>query len=212
MLSPVLAALAAFTLAAILLSITPGLDTALIVRTSASEGRRAGVAAAMGTAVGCLWWASLTALGLGALLAASTFAYEVLKWIGAAYLMWLGIRMLLNPRTAFNDTAAPERGRRGAFGWLVKGFLTNTLNPQVGVFYVSFLPQFVPHGVAVPPFILLLGVVHAVIGFAWLAILTGATHHITTALKRPGVLKWLDRVTGVVFLAFGARLALESRR
>jgi threonine/homoserine/homoserine lactone efflux protein len=212
MLSPTFAALAAFIAAATLLTITPGLDTALVVRTSASEGRRAGLAATLGIALGCLGWASLTALGLGALLAASTLAYEVLKWIGAAYLVWLGVKLIVRPRTAFEETmTASERGR-GALGWLAKGFLTNMLNPKVGVFYVSFLPQFVPHGAPVAPFVLMLGVIHALIGSLWLAFLTGATHRITSALKRPGVLKLLDRVTGLVFLAFGARLALESRR
>ena len=212
MISPVFAALAAFALAAVLLSITPGLDTALIVRTSASEGRRAGVAAALGTAAGCLWWATLTALGLSALLAASEIAYEILKWIGAAYLVWMGFKLILNPRTVLEETGTTDRAHRSAWGWLAKGFFTNILNPKVGVFYVSFLPQFVPHGVSPPPFILLLGAIHAVIGFVWLAILSGATHRITSALKRPGVLKALDRVTGLVFIAFGAKLALESRR
>jgi threonine/homoserine/homoserine lactone efflux protein len=210
--SPTLAALAAFTAAAVLLSITPGLDTALVVRTSASEGRRAGLAATFGIALGCLGWASLTALGLGALLAASKLAYEILKWIGAAYLVWMGIRLIVNPRTVLAETMTASEQRRGALGWFAKGFLTNMLNPKVGVFYVSFLPQFIPHDAPVGPFVLLLGVIHALIGAAWLAFLTGATHKITAALKRPGMLKLLDRVTGVVFLAFGARLALESRR
>ena len=212
MLSPTFAALAAFIVAATLLTITPGLDTALVVRTSASEGRRAGLAATLGIAFGCLGWAGLTALGLGALLAASRLAYEILKWVGAAYLVWLGVKMIVNPRTAFADAMTATERRRGALGWFGKGFLTNMLNPKVGVFYVSFLPQFVPHGAAVGPFVLLLGVIHALIGALWLGFLTGATHRITTALKRPGVLKLLDRVTGVVFLAFGARLALEARR
>jgi threonine/homoserine/homoserine lactone efflux protein len=212
MLSPTFAALAAFTAAAALLTITPGLDTALVVRTSASEGRRAGLAATFGIALGCLGWASLTALGLGALLAASKLAYEILKWVGVAYLVWLGIKLIVNPRTTFADAMTTNEGGRGALGWFAKGFLTNMLNPKVGVFYVSFLPQFVPHDAPVGPFVLLLGVVHAIVGALWLAFLTGATHRITSALKRPGMLKLLDRVTGVVFLAFGARLALESRR
>jgi threonine/homoserine/homoserine lactone efflux protein len=210
--SPILAALAAFTAAAALLTITPGLDTALVVRTSASEGRRAGLAATFGIALGCIGWASLTALGLGALLAASKLAYEILKWVGAAYLVWLGIKLIISPRATFAEAMTTTERRRGALGWFAKGFLTNMLNPKVGVFYVSFLPQFVPHDTPVGPFVLLLGVIHAIVGTLWLAFLTGATHRITSALKRPGVLKLLDRVTGVVFLAFGARLALESRR
>lgn len=210
MLMTSLGAIAAFCAAAFLLTITPGMDTALILRTSASEGRRAGIAAATGTAVGCLTWAAITALGLGALLAASELAYTILKWVGAAYLVWMGIKLILSPRKALEPaTAAPAETRgRAAF---LRGFLTNILNPKVGVFYVSFLPQFVPHGVEVAPFIMILGVTHALIGLAWLAFLAGATRAIAGWLSRPAVLKVLDRVTGVVFIAFGARLALQAR-
>jgi threonine/homoserine/homoserine lactone efflux protein len=212
MLTTPLAAILAFCAAAALLTVAPGLDTALVVRTSASEGRRAALAASLGIGLGCLCWATLTALGLGALLAASELGYTILKWVGAAYLVWLGARLLINPRTALAPDESAPPPAHGAPAWLARGFLTNILNPKVGVFYVSFLPQFVPQHVPVAPFILLLGAIHAVMGFAWLAFLTGATRQVMGALKRPGVLKALDRVTGVVFLAFAARLALEPRR
>jgi threonine/homoserine/homoserine lactone efflux protein len=206
------AAIAAFCAAAALLTVTPGLDTALIIRTSAGEGRRAGLAAAVGVALGCLFWTVVTALGLGALLAASRVAYTVLKWVGAAYLVWLGIRLILQPRSTFAVESAGHTARKGVAGWLGKGLLTNVLNPKVGVFYVSFLPQFVPQDVPVAPFILMLGVIHAAMGLLWLAVLARATRSIVQALKRPWVLKLLDRATGLVFIGFGARLALESRR
>src|SRR3954462_15015043 len=138
-------ALAAFAAAAALLSITPGLDTALVLRTAAAEGRRRALQAALGIAAGCLVWGLATALGLGALLAASKAAYTVLKWAGAAYLVWLGINLILKPRERF-ELAAADQARAGQRSWLLRGFLTNILNPKVGVFYVSFLPQFVPAG------------------------------------------------------------------
>ena len=94
-------ALAAFAVAAALLSVTPGLDTALILRTAAAEGGRKAVQATLGIALGCLMWGVVTALGLGALLAASERAYTVLKWIGGAYLIWLGVNMILKPRSRF---------------------------------------------------------------------------------------------------------------
>jgi threonine/homoserine/homoserine lactone efflux protein len=211
-LSPeIVASLAAFSAAALLLTVTPGLDTALVLRTATGEGQRPAFAAALGIGLGCLIWATIVALGLGALLAASELAYTILRWAGAAYLVWIGTRLILDPRTAFEPGAAAT-DHRGAATWFVRGFLTNILNPKVGVFYVSFLPQFVPHGVAVAPFVMLLGAMHVVMGVAWLSLLIGATRPIARMLRRPAVLKTLDRLTGAVFLAFGARLALESRR
>jgi threonine/homoserine/homoserine lactone efflux protein len=204
------ASLAAFSVAALLLSIAPGLDTALVLRTAASEGSRPALAAILGICLGCLVWAALVALGLGALLAASSLAYTVLKWTGAAYLVWLGIQLILKPRSRFELGAGPE-ARRGAAGWFARGFLTNILNPKVGVFYVSFLPQFIPAGVPVAPMVIGLGVIHALIGTAWLSLLVLATRPITRLLRRPAILKGLDRATGLVFVGFGLRLALDRR-
>ncbi len=206
-----LTALLAFTAAAALLTITPGPDNALVLRTAAAEGPRPALGAALGISLGCLAWALLTALGLSALLAASELAYTVLKWIGAAYLFWLGAKLILAPRKSF-DTGEASRGQaRTAAAWLVRGLLTNLLNPKVGVFYVSFLPQFIPHGAPVAAWTTALGVVHAGVGLAWFLCMIAATRPIAAVLKRAAVIRWLDRLTGGVFLAFGLRLALERR-
>ncbi|HZZ31207.1 MAG TPA: LysE family translocator [Phenylobacterium sp.] len=203
-------ALLAFSVAAGLLTLTPGLDTALVLRTAAVEGpKRAGLAA-IGIGGGCLVWGAAAALGLAALLQASALAFNVLKWAGAAYLVWLGIGMLLRPRDRFEVGAADATGA-GALAWLRKGFLTNLLNPKVGVFYVSFLPQFLPKGVAPAPFVFLLASLHVLMGLIWFAALIAATQPIARMLKTPAVVRWLDRATGLVFLGFGARLALERR-
>ena len=92
-----------------------------------------------------------------------------------------------------------------------RGFLTNLLNPKIGIFYVSFLPQFLPDGVQAAPFIFLLAVIHVVIGSCWSAILIAGTRPIAGVLQRAAVVRWLDRATGGLFLAFGVRLALERR-
>jgi threonine/homoserine/homoserine lactone efflux protein len=208
--TPVFVALLAFVVAAGIVVITPGLDTALVLRTAAVGGARPAALAALGIAIGCLGWALLVAAGLGALLTASQTAYTALRWIGAGYLVWVGASMLRRPRGSF-DIAAPRElgGARGAFA---TGALTNLLNPKVGVFYVSFLPHFVPDGVAVAPFILLLGAIHAALGLVWLAALIAATRPIVRWLRRPRVLRALDRATGGVFVAFGAALLWEGRR
>jgi threonine/homoserine/homoserine lactone efflux protein len=200
--------LVAFTAAAALLTITPGLDTALVLRTAASEGPRRGLWSGLGVVTGCLVWAASVAAGLGVLLVASRLGYTVLRWAGAGYLLYAGLKMLRHPRSSFaSPAAAPLRGR-SAFA---RGALTNLLNPKVGVFYVSFLPQFIPADVAVAPYAMLLGAIHALLGLLWFACLIAAMGPLSRWLRRPKVVQVLDRVTGAVFIAFGARLALESR-
>ena len=203
-------ALIAFAVAAGLLTLAPGLDTALVLRAAAVEGPKRAALAAIGIGAGCLAWGAVAALGLTALLQASALAFTALKWAGAAYLVWLGLNMLLRPRVRFEVTAAAPSGQ-GDAAWLRRGLLTNLLNPKVGVFYVSFLPQFLPRGVAPAPFIFLLAGLHVVMGLIWFACLIAATQPIATALKRPAVVRWLDRATGAVFLGFGVKLALERR-
>jgi threonine/homoserine/homoserine lactone efflux protein len=201
-------ALLAYVAAAALMTITPGLDTAMVLRTAAVDGPRRGALAALGIICGCLVWGLAVALGLGVLLAASQTAYSVLKWAGAAYLAWLGVGLLLKPRAAFDLSAARGPPRRN---WWLRGFATNLLNPKVGVFYVSFLPQFVPAHVPPAPFMMLLAAIHAVLGAIWFAGLITATTPLKRWLQRAAVVRWLDRVTGVVFLGFGLRLALDRR-
>ncbi len=207
-----LEALVTFSMAAGLLTITPGLDTALVLRTAAVEGSANAARAGIGIVTGCLAWGAAVAMGLGALLAASELAFTLLKWAGALYLLWLGLNLLLKPRSEFNMAAATRQVLEGPRNnWLQRGFLTNLLNPKVGVFYVSFLPQFVPAHVSPGPFIFLLAAVHALMGVVWFAALILLTRPIAGVLKRPGVVRKLDRVTGIVFVAFGARLALARR-
>lgn len=205
----VLTSLMAFVAAASLLTITPGLDTALVLRTAAGGSPRRAALAGLGIVAGCLMWALLVALGLGALLAASKLAYTILRWIGAAYLLWVGYKMLRYPRRAYVAANESNEAQGAAFA---TGALTNLLNPKVGIFYVSFLPQFVPSNVSVGPYILLLGAIHTFLGLVWFACLIAATRPVASWLKKPVVVQACDRLTGSVFIAFGLGLALESRR
>jgi len=207
--NPLLASLIAYVAAASLLTMTPGLDTALVLRTAAGGHARRAALAGLGISVGCFVWASLVAMGLGTLLAASQLAYMILRWLGAAYLLWIGYGLLRHPRREF--LMVGRTGDRPGASFAT-GALTNLLNPKVGMFYVSFLPQFVPPHVPVGPYILLLGAIHAVLGLLWSACLIAATRPISTLLRRPRVVQICDRLTGGVFVAFGLALALESRR
>ena len=200
--------LIAFTLAATLLTLTPGLDTALILRTSTVEGRKQGLRAALGINAGCLLWGAAVAFGLGALIAVSQLAYDILKYCGAAYLAWLGMNMLVRPRQSLGAVAA--QGRPEA-NWFLKGMLGNLLNPKVGIFYVSFLPQFIPQGQPLVAWTFGLVGIHVVLGLLWSMVLIGATQSLAGVLRREKVIQWMDRATGPVFVLFAARLALSRR-
>jgi threonine/homoserine/homoserine lactone efflux protein len=204
-----LQALLAFTLAAGLLTLTPGVDTALVLRTAAVEGARRAMLAGAGVCAGCLGWGAVVALGLGALLAASEVAYDALRLVGAGYLVVLGLRMAASRGTLAD---LPTSTSAGSGGWLARGFLTNALNPKVGVFYVTFLPQFVPAGAAPAGFVLLLAAVHAALGLLWFAALVLATRPLGRFLRRPGPARFLNRATGTALVGFGLALALDRGR
>ncbi|MEZ5531617.1 MAG: LysE family translocator [Steroidobacteraceae bacterium] len=200
--------LLAFTAAAALLTATPGLDTALVLRTAIAVGARPALRAGMGIVIGCFTWGLLAAFGLGALIALSAFAFDLVKIAGAAYLAWLGLRLL-------RPGARPAPGHvdpRAASDWLRRGLLTNLLNPKVGVFYVSFLPQFIPAGANVIAMTLLMTAIHALLGLLWFSLLVSATRPLSRLLANATLVRWLDRITGGLFIAFGIRLALAARR
>lgn len=200
--------LIAFTFAATLLTLTPGLDTALVLRTATVEGKRQAARAALGINVGCFIWGAVVAFGLGALIAVSEVAFAVLKYCGAAYLAWLGVNMLLRPRRSMSPL---EGQRKTVQNWFFKGMLGNVLNPKIGIFYVSFLPQFIPQGQPLITWTFGLVSIHVVIGLLWSAILIAATQPLSGVLRREKVIAWMDRCTGVIFVLFAARLALSKR-
>lgn len=198
-----------YTGTVLLLVLTPGLDTALVLRTSLVQGIRPAVFAALGINLGLLCWGALVAVELGALLTASELAYHLLKWIGAAYLAWLGLGMLLKPRQSFRTEGSTQT--LGGGGWLLKGLASNVLNPKIGVFYVSFLPQFIPAGASIAGYAMLLASIHVLLGVIWCGILIAATRPLGCRLREGSMVRWMDRITGGVFVAFAARLALSPR-
>jgi threonine/homoserine/homoserine lactone efflux protein len=175
--------------------------------------------AAVGICFGLLTWGLAASVGLGALLAASQVAYGALRLAGACYLIFLGVKMLLRKRhsaAAINDASSspvfPGAVSASAPRWFVRGLLTNLLNPKVGVFYITFLPQFIPAGVAVIRFSMLLAAIHATEGILWFCLLILATRPLSRWLRRPSVAQTLDRATGTVLVGFGLGLVLDNRR
>ena len=210
-------ALLSFTVTAGLLTITPGLDTALVLRTAAVEGRKQAMLAGIGICSGCLLWGAAASFGLSALLAVSGFAYSVLRIVGAVYLGYLGIKLVIR---AFGSTSSispaeavwAENRNRDSSLWLKRGLLTNLLNPKVGVFYLSFLPQFIPTGVPVWSFSILLSLIHATEGLLWFLLLTNATELISSWLRQRRVVMALDSLMGAILITFGLKLVLDKAR
>ncbi|MFC1404830.1 MULTISPECIES: LysE family translocator [Streptacidiphilus] len=210
-----------FALVVGLLTLTPGLDTALILRTAALRSRPEAWGVVLGIQAGTLAWGMLSSLGVSALLTASHTAYEALRVAGAGYLLWMGGRMLwgtLRRRSGEAaadtdaDVAAAAGDAAGAGGRVLvglrRGALTNLLNPKVGVFYVAVLPQFIPAGAPHLAMGALLTCVHVAEGLTWSVVLVAFAGVLRNWLRRPVARRVLDRVTGVVVVGFGLRLAL----
>ena len=209
-------ALLAFTAAAGLLTVTPGPDTVLVLRTAAVEGARQARFAAFGICAGLFIWGTATSLGLTELLAVSRIAYNAVRIAGAGYLVYLGIRMWVRkPELHFETgplSGAPSRNGNGGRLWLVRGLLSNVLNPKVGVFYATLLPQFIPRGGSVIAYGFLFTLVHVAEGLLWLTLLTIAVGPLRSWLGRPTVTRGFDCGTGTVLIGAGLALALERRR
>jgi threonine/homoserine/homoserine lactone efflux protein len=203
-----LVALATFSLAAALIVLLPGPDTLVVVRSLVRGGRVRGLRTAAGILCGLAIWVAVAALGLAALLRASHVGFEMLRIAGAAYLTWLGVQSLLLRRDRAGQSVT---GRGGLLGTgFFAGLLTDLLNPKVGVFFVTFLPGFVPHGHAVGATSLLFGAVFIAETALYCALLLALAARVTNWMNSPRTRRRLDAVTGTVLIAFGARLAVES--
>ena len=199
--------LISYLIAITLLTLTPGLDTTLIIRTATIEGKVKAFQAALGINLGCIVWGIIVACGLGALLMTSDLAFNALKWMGAAYLTWLGFNLILKPPTqlaGLNESAATQN-------WFMKGLWGNLLNPKVGIFYISFLPQFIPHTASPVVWTMGLVLIHVLIGFIWSIFLIAAMQSIAAYLKQPKFIQYMDRITGSIFILFALKLALSKR-
>jgi threonine/homoserine/homoserine lactone efflux protein len=205
------AALPAFALASTLLILAPGPDSLLVLRNTLRHGRRAGWVTATGTMSGLLAWAVAAAFGLSALLQVSHLAYDAVRLAGACYLLWLGVSSLWPAR---RPHAGPDRPAPGASGWrrvYLNGLLSNLLNPKIGVFFIAFLPGFIPAGAPAPLFPLALGLWFIAETGAWLVTLAWMAARGAGWLRRSTVQRWLERVTGVALIGFGLRLAAQAR-
>ena len=207
---PDLPQLLLFIAAGWLLNLTPGPDVLYIVTNALRSGARAGIVAALGIVSGCFVHVFAAAIGVSALLATSAMAFTVLKWVGAVYLLWMGVRLLFSK-------AAPLDLRAGQAEpdlWRVyyRGFLTNVLNPKVALFFLAFVPQFIaPDASNKALAFLWLGLIFNInslpinFGYAWLAAWAARRVH---AVQR--AMHWMDRAAGLLFVGFGLKLAMTD--
>ena len=208
-------AVLSFAVVAGLLTLVPGIDTALVLRSSITRTRSYAFATALGISTGAMIWGVAAAVGVSALLAASELAYRVLTLAGAAYMVWLGASLLWKSR-AKAKAVTPAEAEAGAAlpaanGQLLKGWATgagtNLLNPKVGVFYIATIPQFIPAGTSPLLTGVVLAGVHCLLTMGWFTLLIVGSQVAAKWLKGPRSIKVVDRITGTVLVGFGLKLA-----
>lgn len=203
---------AGFLAAAIILNLTPGTDTLYILTRSIAQGPRAGLVSVAGIMSGCVVHVLATAFGLSLILSTSATAFFLVKWAGAIYLIYLGIRALATRTPAF-ETASTRFSNKDLATIYRQGMITNILNPKVALFFLSFLPQFInPDHASGPLPFLVLGGTFLVTGTLWCLILTRAATRMTHMLRENVTIGiWMQKISGVIFIGFGVNLVLNSR-
>jgi threonine/homoserine/homoserine lactone efflux protein len=203
-----------FVLSALMLSIAPGPDTLYILGRSTSQGWRAGAVAAFGIGVGTLVHICAAALGLSALLVASATAFSVVKYLGAAYLLYVGISLLISSGAAAAAPQAAQPRVASLRKLFLQGFLTNVLNPKVALFFLAFLPQFVSADAPSKPLAFsFLGAIFDCNGTLWnLAVAWSAARLSGRLAPSVAFKKWFNRCIGGFFIGIGLRLALAQDR
>ncbi len=201
-----------FAIVAALLTITPGMDSALVLHAALRHGRGAAFAAGAGICLGALVWGLAASLGLSALFALSSLAFTVLKVVGAVYLVYLGARMLWSAfrpaHVAAEAVSMPAPSIRAA---ATKGLLTTLLNPKVAVFYVAVLPAFLPADVPAALFGAALASIHAVESMVWFTALILGAQALRRWMARESTQRGIDAVTGLAFVGFGTALAFTEK-
>jgi threonine/homoserine/homoserine lactone efflux protein len=196
-----------------LLTITPGADMAMVARSVFMGGRPAAFATTLGIGAGCLIWALASAAGVAAVLAASETAYNALRLVGAAYLVWLGVQSLWAAAHAYGDAPRSRVGSQRASGSLRKAFrqglLTNLFNPKIALFYTTFLPQFIGPGDPVLVLSIAMAGIHIALGIVWLSAYAWLLDHAVEAFRGSRIRRALDALTGAVLVGLGIRVAAD---
>ncbi|MCX9599464.1 LysE family translocator [Vibrio cholerae] len=202
----------AFLIAITILTLTPGLDTALVIRNTSRAGFADGCTTSLGICFGLFVHATFSAIGISAILAQSAELFQIVKMVGAAYLIWLGIsslRSLMKTGRGI-EVASLAHAQFRLTRSLREGFLSNVLNPKTAVFYLAFLPQFINPDYSPLAQSLLMALIHFAIAMVWQCGLAGALSSAKNLLKNASFMRWMEGTTGVVLVALGIKLLLEK--
>ncbi|MED4727898.1 LysE family translocator [Aneurinibacillus migulanus] len=196
----------------IVLIILPGPDTGLVTQNTIAQGRRGGVQTALGSISGVIIHTLAAVVGLSAIIVKSAFLFSIFKYVGAFYLIYLGIMSLWAIKKkgiAIEDNKSEKKN--ASLSAFRQGFLTNVLNPKVAVFFLTFLPQFLEPGSNTFLQFLIMGLTYAALTLIWFLMYVYLIHSINVWMKKPSVQRAIQGISGIVLLSFGIKLALERR-
>ncbi|NOH98950.1 LysE family translocator [Vibrio sp. 99-70-13A1] len=202
----------AFLIAITILTLTPGLDTALVIRNTTRSGVKDGAITSLGVCLGLFVHATFSAIGISAILLQSAELFQIIKFVGAAYLIWLGLSSIYGvvKGSAGFQVEGIVHSNLSVKRSLREGFLSNVLNPKTAVFYLAFLPQFIdPEGSAFAQSMLMASI-HFIIAMIWQCGISGAVNSAKQLFKSPSVIGWMEGVTGAVLITLGIKLMLED--
>lgn len=200
-----------FVIMSLALIIMPGADVALVTKNTLTLGKRGGMATVFGITAGTLVHMLAAALGISAIIAQSAALFEIIKYIGAIYLIYLGVQSLLSLRKSAPLPPVVENGRKNSGSGFAQGLVSNVFNPKVAIFFLTFLPQFIVPGEHNLMQILIMGVTHAVLGVIWLTIYIYLIDAMRSLFQSQATHKVFQGVTGTMLLGLGIKLALEKR-
>ena len=199
-----------FIIACVLLIILPGPDTAIVTKNTVVAGRKGGMQTMLGSCVGLSIHTIAAVAGLSAIIVKSAVAFTVLKYVGAAYLCYLGVRTLMNMRAKKTDVDEELLVEAKGSSYFKQGFITNVTNPKVAVFFLTFLPQFLAPGADAFWSFLVMGIIYTVLTFAWFFFYVVLLDKVRNFMKRPATQASIEAITGVVLIGFGIKLACEK--
>lgn len=205
--------LISFAVLAGLLTMLPGIDTAQVLRAVATGGKKSAYATLFGIMGGVWFWGLAAALGVSAVLIASKVAYTVVRIIGAVYLVYLGVKMILDSRKITHETIqAKVEDKKTAWKLFNRAFIITLTNPKNGAFYVAILPTFLPHNMPAAFGGLLLATIHNALCLIWFSLMIFGAGFVKDSLQNPKVQKRIERISGIALIGFGLKVALEKTK
>lgn len=197
-----------FILLSLFVVMSPGIDTALLTKRTISDGKTEGFKMALGITSGSLVHTFAAAFGLSAILMQSAAAFEIIKYVGAIYLIYLGVSSFFSKKEKGEEVPDQRAVKKSAFQ---QGLFSNVLNPKVAIFFLTFLPQFVNAESGAAKQLILMGLVYTLLSILWFFIYVFFIHYLRTWLTTPKVQGWMEKATGTVLIGFGLKLAFEKQ-